>query len=245
MVLAIHPEHKKAFRLMNSMVFVHALGQGCCVPHLEQTNVAFSKVAAQVLTTCSSARQAGQWHKQHITSSLLCLFSLPFYCWRQDGVLFPDYAHLQDSIAWFQAKMLGRLFMISCASTHWFSSHLMICRGVLNIVHGTNDTVNRICDHPGIKAISFVGSDGAGRYIYERGGKHGKRVQVIISIPAIDLFILSPVECNMLKCPLLPSMLWQVDHSTTNFLDDCFKTLLLCAAHLCSLCKFCRQMKIG
>ncbi len=51
-------------------------------------------------------------------------------------------------------------------------------RGVLNIVHGTHDTVNRICDHPDIKAISFVGSDGAGRYIYERGGKHGKRVQV-------------------------------------------------------------------
>lgn len=65
----------------------------------------------------------------------------------------------------------------------------MICRGVLNIVHGTNDTVNRICDHPDIKAISFVGSDGAGRYIYERGGKHGKRVQVLMSIEA---FCLSP-----------------------------------------------------
>ncbi|KAK9862868.1 hypothetical protein WJX84_009150 [Apatococcus fuscideae] len=50
-------------------------------------------------------------------------------------------------------------------------------KGVLNVVHGTNETVNRICDHPDIKAISFVGSDGAGRYIYERGGKHGKRVQ--------------------------------------------------------------------
>lgn len=53
-----------------------------------------------------------------------------------------------------------------------------VCRGVLNIVHGTHDTVNRILDHKDIKAISFVGSDAAGRYIYERGSASGKRVQV-------------------------------------------------------------------
>ena len=51
-------------------------------------------------------------------------------------------------------------------------------RGVLNIVHGTHDTVNRILDHKDIKAISFVGSDAAGRYIHERGSASGKRVQV-------------------------------------------------------------------
>ncbi|EIE22494.1 methylmalonate semi-aldehyde dehydrogenase [Coccomyxa subellipsoidea C-169] len=50
-------------------------------------------------------------------------------------------------------------------------------RGVLNIVHGTHGTVNRILDHPDIKAVSFVGSDRAGRYIYERGSANGKRVQ--------------------------------------------------------------------
>ena len=49
---------------------------------------------------------------------------------------------------------------------------------MLNIVHGTHDTVNRICDHSDIKAISFVGSNAAGKYIYERGSKNGKRVQV-------------------------------------------------------------------
>lgn len=37
--------------------------------------------------------------------------------------------------------------------------------------------VNFICDHPTIKAISFVGSNQAGEYIYERGSKNGKRVQ--------------------------------------------------------------------
>ncbi|KAH8120204.1 Methylmalonate-semialdehyde dehydrogenase [Phellopilus nigrolimitatus] len=49
--------------------------------------------------------------------------------------------------------------------------------GVLNVVHGTVPTVNGICDHPDIKAISFVGGDRAGKHIYERGTKNGKRVQ--------------------------------------------------------------------
>ncbi|KAJ1975967.1 hypothetical protein H4R34_004148 [Dimargaris verticillata] len=49
--------------------------------------------------------------------------------------------------------------------------------GVLNIVHGGVDTVNFICDDPAIRAISFVGSDHAGKAIYDRGTRNGKRVQ--------------------------------------------------------------------
>jgi len=49
--------------------------------------------------------------------------------------------------------------------------------GVVNVIHGSHDTVNFICDHPEIKAISFVGSDAAGRHIYQRGCHNGKRVQ--------------------------------------------------------------------
>ncbi|KAL1748574.1 Aldehyde/histidinol dehydrogenase [Schizophyllum fasciatum] len=49
--------------------------------------------------------------------------------------------------------------------------------GVLNVVHGGVPTVNGLCDHPAIKAISFVGGDKAGKHIYERGTQHGKRVQ--------------------------------------------------------------------
>jgi malonate-semialdehyde dehydrogenase (acetylating)/methylmalonate-semialdehyde dehydrogenase len=52
-------------------------------------------------------------------------------------------------------------------------------KGVLNVVHGGVDTVNFICDAPAIKAISFVGSDVAGKYIFARGTANGKRVQVI------------------------------------------------------------------
>jgi len=49
--------------------------------------------------------------------------------------------------------------------------------GVLNIIHGTHDAVNFICDNPAIKAISFVGGDAAGKHIYTRGSANGKRVQ--------------------------------------------------------------------
>ncbi|KAJ1434895.1 Methylmalonate-semialdehyde dehydrogenase [Sesbania bispinosa] len=49
--------------------------------------------------------------------------------------------------------------------------------GVLNIVHGTHDVVNAICDHDDIKAISFVGSNVAGMHIYARAAAKGKRVQ--------------------------------------------------------------------
>lgn len=49
--------------------------------------------------------------------------------------------------------------------------------GTLNIIHGQHEAVNFICDHPDIRAISFVGSNQAGEYIYERGSRNGKRVQ--------------------------------------------------------------------
>uniref|UniRef100_A0A0U2T7U0 Probable methylmalonate-semialdehyde/malonate-semialdehyde dehydrogenase [acylating], mitochondrial n=1 Tax=Pseudodiaptomus poplesia TaxID=213370 RepID=A0A0U2T7U0_9MAXI len=49
--------------------------------------------------------------------------------------------------------------------------------GVVNVIHGQHDTVNFICDHPDIRAISFVGGDAAGQHIYKRGSMNGKRVQ--------------------------------------------------------------------
>ena len=35
--------------------------------------------------------------------------------------------------------------------------------GVVNVIHGQHDAVNFICDHPDIRAISFVGGDVAGK----------------------------------------------------------------------------------
>lgn len=49
--------------------------------------------------------------------------------------------------------------------------------GVLQVVHGAHDTVNFLCDAPKVRAISFVGGNSAGEYIFDRGTKNGKRVQ--------------------------------------------------------------------
>ena len=52
--------------------------------------------------------------------------------------------------------------------------------GVLNVVHGAEDVVNAICDHPDIKAISFVGSTRVGTHVYQRASLAGKRVQCMM-----------------------------------------------------------------
>ena len=52
--------------------------------------------------------------------------------------------------------------------------------GVLNVVHGGPDVVNALCDHPVIKAVSFVGSTRVGTHVYNRASAAGKRVQCMM-----------------------------------------------------------------
>ncbi|OJX33396.1 MAG: methylmalonate-semialdehyde dehydrogenase (acylating) [Burkholderiales bacterium 68-12] len=52
--------------------------------------------------------------------------------------------------------------------------------GVLNVIHGGEAAVNAICDHPDIKAISFVGSTKVGTHVYNRASLNGKRVQCMM-----------------------------------------------------------------
>jgi malonate-semialdehyde dehydrogenase (acetylating)/methylmalonate-semialdehyde dehydrogenase len=52
--------------------------------------------------------------------------------------------------------------------------------GVLNVVHGTEDIVNGLCDHPDIRTISFVGSTRVGNHVYQRATKAGKRAQCMM-----------------------------------------------------------------
>ncbi len=50
-------------------------------------------------------------------------------------------------------------------------------KGVLQVVHGGKEQVDVLLTDPAIKAVSFVGSVPVGRYIYETGTRHMKRVQ--------------------------------------------------------------------
>jgi len=51
--------------------------------------------------------------------------------------------------------------------------------GVFNVVQGDRVAVDRLIEHPDVKAVSFVGSTPVARGIYERGTAAGKRVQAL------------------------------------------------------------------
>ncbi len=51
--------------------------------------------------------------------------------------------------------------------------------GVFNLVHGGREAVDALLTHPGISAISFVGSAPTARHIYTTAAASGKRVQAL------------------------------------------------------------------
>jgi len=66
--------------------------------------------------------------------------------------------------------------------------------GVVNLVHGGREVVEALCDHPDIKAVSFVGSTPVAKLVYQRATQAGKRVQAlggaknfIVVMPDADL----------------------------------------------------------
>jgi len=51
--------------------------------------------------------------------------------------------------------------------------------GVFNVVQGDKEAVDALLEHPGVQAVSFVGSTAIAQKIYETGARHGKRVQAL------------------------------------------------------------------
>jgi malonate-semialdehyde dehydrogenase (acetylating)/methylmalonate-semialdehyde dehydrogenase len=51
--------------------------------------------------------------------------------------------------------------------------------GVFNVVHGDKVAVDAILDHPGIDAVSFVGSTPIASYVHQKASASGKRVQAL------------------------------------------------------------------
>ncbi len=52
-------------------------------------------------------------------------------------------------------------------------------KGVLNMVHGSKEVVETICQHPDIEGVSFVGSTPVAKIVYETATATGKRVQAL------------------------------------------------------------------
>ena len=51
--------------------------------------------------------------------------------------------------------------------------------GVFSVLHGDREVVDAILAHPGIAAVSFVGSTPVARHVHETATAHGKRVQAL------------------------------------------------------------------
>ncbi len=51
--------------------------------------------------------------------------------------------------------------------------------GVFNVVQGDAEAVDALLTHPDIEAVSFVGSTGVARHVYETAAVTGKRVQAL------------------------------------------------------------------
>jgi malonate-semialdehyde dehydrogenase (acetylating) / methylmalonate-semialdehyde dehydrogenase len=67
-------------------------------------------------------------------------------------------------------------------------------KGVVNLVNGGRDAVNALCDHPEVRAISFVGSTPVAKHVYTRSAASGKRMQCqggaknhVIVLPDADM----------------------------------------------------------
>jgi malonate-semialdehyde dehydrogenase (acetylating)/methylmalonate-semialdehyde dehydrogenase len=76
-------------------------------------------------------------------------------------------------------------------------------KGVFNVLQGNASTVNALLVHPGIDAISFVGSTPVARHVYETGTAQNKRVQALggaknhmVVLPDADLDVAADAAVN-------------------------------------------------
>ena len=75
--------------------------------------------------------------------------------------------------------------------------------GVLNVVNGDAEAVNALLTHPGVAAVSFVGSTPIARHVYVTGTAAGKRVQALggaknhmVVLPDADLDLAADAAVN-------------------------------------------------
>ncbi|CAM3942943.1 CoA-acylating methylmalonate-semialdehyde dehydrogenase [Tsukamurella strandjordii] len=75
--------------------------------------------------------------------------------------------------------------------------------GVMNVVHGDKEAVDALLVHPGIAAISFVGSTPIAQYVYQQATAAGKRVQALggaknhmLVLPDADLDLAADAAVN-------------------------------------------------
>jgi len=75
--------------------------------------------------------------------------------------------------------------------------------GVFNVVHGDREAVDLVLQHPGIAAVSFVGSTPVARHVHTSATHAGKRVQALggaknhmVVMPGADMALAADAACN-------------------------------------------------
>ncbi|MFA5417534.1 MAG: CoA-acylating methylmalonate-semialdehyde dehydrogenase [Bacteroidales bacterium] len=112
--------------------------------------------------------------------------------------------------------------------------------GVFNIIHGDSQMVEAICDHPGIEAVSFVGSTKVARIVYSRATSNYKRClalggaknHLIVLPDAIPQMTASNIAASMSGCAGQRCMaasamvaVGQVDHIIEKICDEARKII--------------------
>jgi malonate-semialdehyde dehydrogenase (acetylating)/methylmalonate-semialdehyde dehydrogenase len=77
--------------------------------------------------------------------------------------------------------------------------------GVLNVVHGGRDAVEAICDHPGIAAVSFVGSTAVAKIVYKRATSTLKRA-LCLGGAKNHLIVLPDADIDLASGNIIASM---------------------------------------
>src|SRR6185436_8530437 len=82
--------------------------------------------------------------------------------------------------------------------------------GVFNVVHGAGEVVEAICDHPGIAAVSFVGSTRVAKLVYRRATASLKRA-LTLGGAKNHLFVLPDADPEMTASNVVASMVGCTD----------------------------------
>src|SRR5678816_1220159 len=77
--------------------------------------------------------------------------------------------------------------------------------GVFQVVHGGRETVEALCDHSGIAAISFVGSTKVAKVVYRRGTANLKRV-LALGGAKNHLIVMPDADVEMASSNIVASM---------------------------------------
>jgi malonate-semialdehyde dehydrogenase (acetylating)/methylmalonate-semialdehyde dehydrogenase len=77
--------------------------------------------------------------------------------------------------------------------------------GIFNVVHGSREVVEALCDHSGISALTFVGSTNVAKIVYTRATSHLKRV-ICLGGAKNHLIVLPDAHADMAASNIAASM---------------------------------------